>query len=115
MSENIIEVRGLAFGYPGRPILKGIDLDIPRGKVVAILGASGSGKTTLLQLIGGALKPAAGTVRVCDQVVHDLDDAALYALRRRMGSSATCRCSTTSRSRSASILGFPRRWCATSS
>ncbi len=85
VSPNVVEIRGLEFAYPGRPILEGIDLDIPRGKVVAILGASGSGKTTLLQLIGGALKPIAGTVRVCDQIVHELDDAALYALRRRMG------------------------------
>ena len=85
VSENIIEVRGLRFGYPGRPVLKGIDLDIPRGKVIAILGASGSGKTTLLQLIGGALKPAAGKVSVFGHVVHELDAPGLYALRRRMG------------------------------
>jgi len=82
---SLIEIRGLRFSYPGRPILKGLDLDIPRGKVVAILGASGSGKTTLLQLIGGALSPAAGTVRVFGEQVHELDPEALYALRRRMG------------------------------
>jgi phospholipid/cholesterol/gamma-HCH transport system ATP-binding protein len=85
VSPNIIETRGLRFSYPGRPILKGLDLDIPRGKVVAILGASGSGKTTLLQLIGGALRPAAGSVRVFGQVVHEMDADELYALRRQMG------------------------------
>jgi phospholipid/cholesterol/gamma-HCH transport system ATP-binding protein len=84
-SPNIVEVRGLRFSYPGRPVLKGMDLDIPRGKVVAILGASGSGKSTLLQLIGGALRPAAGSVRVDGQVVHELDLEGLYAMRRRMG------------------------------
>jgi len=84
-SPNVIEARGLRFSYPGRPILKGLDLDIPRGKVVAILGASGSGKTTLLQLIGGALKPASGSVRVFDRVVHDMNPEELYALRREMG------------------------------
>ena len=42
-SENIVEVKNLHFGYPGRPILKGLSLTIPRGKLVAILGASGCG------------------------------------------------------------------------
>ncbi len=83
--ENMIEVRGLRFAYGRRTILKGIDLDIPRGKVVAILGASGSGKTTLLQIIGGLLRPAAGTVTVCGRNVHELDGPSLRALRRRMG------------------------------
>ena len=41
--ENLVEIRGLHFAYGRRRILKGIDLDIPRGKVVAILGTSGSG------------------------------------------------------------------------
>jgi phospholipid/cholesterol/gamma-HCH transport system ATP-binding protein len=82
---NVVEVRGLRFAYGRRPVLKGVDLVIPRGKVVAILGASGSGKTTLMQLIGGALEPAAGTVNVCGKPVHALDPETLYALRRRMG------------------------------
>jgi len=82
---NLVEVRGLRFSYGKRAILKGIDLDIPRGKVVAILGTSGSGKTTLLQLIGGSLRPAAGSVKVCGRVVHELDPDQLYALRRQLG------------------------------
>ena len=84
-SANLVEIRDLHFGYPGRPVLRGVDLEIPRGKVVAILGTSGSGKTTLLQLIGGSLRPSRGTVRVMGQDVHALDTAGLYALRRRMG------------------------------
>jgi phospholipid/cholesterol/gamma-HCH transport system ATP-binding protein len=84
-SSSVVQVRDLRFSYPRRPILRGLDLDIPRGKVVAILGASGSGKTTLLQLIGGSLRPAAGEVRVFGNVVHQLGPEALYALRRRMG------------------------------
>ena len=71
--ENLIEIRGLHFSHGRRPVLKGIDLDIERGKVAAILGASGSGKTTLLQLIGGSLKPAAGRVTVCGRNVPELD------------------------------------------
>jgi phospholipid/cholesterol/gamma-HCH transport system ATP-binding protein len=81
----LVEVRGLRFAYGDRAVLKGIDLDIPRGRVSAILGASGSGKSTLLQLIGGLLRPHAGTVRVCGEDVHALDAQGLLALRRRMG------------------------------
>ena len=82
---NLVEIRGLRFSYGRRRILKGIDLDIPRGKVVAILGISGSGKTTLLQIIGGLLRPAAGSVTVCGENVHQLDALGLHTLRRRMG------------------------------
>jgi phospholipid/cholesterol/gamma-HCH transport system ATP-binding protein len=81
----LAEIRGLRFAYGGRAVLKGLDLDIPRGRVSAILGTSGSGKTTLLQLMGGLLQPDAGTIRICGQDVHSLDHAALQALRRRMG------------------------------
>lgn len=87
MSETppIVQVRGLRFAYGSRAVLRGLDLDIPRGHVSAILGSSGSGKSTLLQLMGGLLSPAAGTVTVCGQDVHALDRAGLVALRRRMG------------------------------
>jgi phospholipid/cholesterol/gamma-HCH transport system ATP-binding protein len=81
----LIEIRDLHFSYGRRQVLKGISLQIPQGKVSAILGTSGSGKTTLLQLIGGSLRPERGSVRVCGQVVHELDSAALYALRRNIG------------------------------
>ncbi|MBC8022529.1 MAG: ABC transporter ATP-binding protein [Burkholderiales bacterium] len=81
----LVEIRGLRFAYGARAVLKGIDLDIPRGRVSAILGTSGSGKSTLLQLMGGLLRPGAGTVRVSGQDVHALDRDGLQALRRRMG------------------------------
>lgn len=83
--ESIVEVRDLHFGYPGRPILKGLSLKIPRGKLVAILGASGCGKSTLLRLIGGQLQPEKGGVTVMGKVVHTLDNTALYELRKKMG------------------------------
>ena len=84
-TQSVVEIRGLRFSYGRRPVLKGIDVDIPRGGVVALLGASGSGKTTLLQLITGTLKPSGGSVSVFGQDVHSLDTRGLYAMRRRMG------------------------------
>jgi phospholipid/cholesterol/gamma-HCH transport system ATP-binding protein len=81
----LIEVEDLRFGYDGRAVLAGLALSIPRGKVVAVLGASGSGKSTLLRLIGGQLRPERGSVSVDRQVVHELDSDGLYALRRKMG------------------------------
>ena len=84
-TDNLVEVRDLCYAYGKRRVLRGIDLDIPRGKVVAILGSSGSGKTTLLQLMGGTLRPARGRVNIFGRDVHELTHDELYALRRRMG------------------------------
>jgi phospholipid/cholesterol/gamma-HCH transport system ATP-binding protein len=84
-ADHIVEVSDLRFAYGNREILKGINLKIPRGKIVAILGASGCGKTTLLRHIGGQLRPAAGEAKVLGQVVHELGTSELYDLRRRMG------------------------------
>ena len=83
-AENLVEIDAVAFRYGRRPVLEGITMRVPRGKVVAIMGGSGCGKTTLLRLIGGQLRPTSGTVRVGGQAVHELDRKGLYALRRRM-------------------------------
>jgi phospholipid/cholesterol/gamma-HCH transport system ATP-binding protein len=81
----LVDIQDLHFSYGERSIFRGLNLRVPRGKVVAILGASGSGKSTLLKLIGGQLRPDRGTVRVAGQVVHEIGTDALYALRRRLG------------------------------
>jgi phospholipid/cholesterol/gamma-HCH transport system ATP-binding protein len=60
-------------------------MDIPRGKLVAIMGNSGCGKTTLLRLIGGQLRPTRGALLIEGKSVPDMPLAELYALRRRMG------------------------------
>ena len=67
--DSLIKISNLSFAYDNRPILSGINLEIPRGKVVAIMGSSGCGKTTTLRLIGGQLKPTQGEVKVNGQVV----------------------------------------------
>jgi phospholipid/cholesterol/gamma-HCH transport system ATP-binding protein len=84
-SEPLIEITNVSFAYDSRAVLTGIDMVIPKGKVVAIMGVSGSGKTTLLRLIAGVVKPTSGEVRVAGERVHDLDRSHIYKMRRRMG------------------------------
>ncbi len=84
-ARNLVEVSDLHFAYGERPLFQGLSLVIPRGKVVAVLGASGCGKSTLLKLIGGQLAPGRGRVRIDGRTVHELDADALYALRREIG------------------------------
>lgn len=84
-TKNIIEINDVGFAYGLRPILTGINMTIPRGSVVAIMGISGSGKTTLLRLIAGVMKAKQGEVWVDGQLVNDLDMAGVYKLRRRLG------------------------------
>jgi len=81
----IVHIEDLTFAYDRRPVLHGIRLSIPRGKVVAIMGQSGCGKTTLLRIIAAALLPGSGRAQVLGQVTGELDRDGLYALRRRMG------------------------------
>jgi phospholipid/cholesterol/gamma-HCH transport system ATP-binding protein len=66
-------------------VLKGVNLSARRGQVIAIMGNSGCGKTTLLRLIGGAMKPTKGSLKVDDIEMGSLDQEGLYSLRRRMG------------------------------
>jgi phospholipid/cholesterol/gamma-HCH transport system ATP-binding protein len=82
---NIVEIRDLHFRYGDRPILTGLHMDFPRGKVVAVMGGSGSGKTTILRLIGGQLQPQQGRVEVDGENVPSLATKQLYLLRRKMG------------------------------
>jgi phospholipid/cholesterol/gamma-HCH transport system ATP-binding protein len=79
------DIEDLSFAYDRQPVLHGIDVRIPSGKVVAVMGQSGCGKTTLLRIIAGVLMPTRGRARVLGQLTGDLERDALYALRRRMG------------------------------
>ena len=84
-SQPLVEIRDVNFAYDKRPILKGINMTFHKGKVIAIMGGSGCGKTTLFRLIAGALKPTKGEVKIDGQVIHELDQKGLYAMRRKMG------------------------------
>ena len=89
MAENsaapFVEFRDVTFGYDDRAILDGVSLQIPRGRVTALMGASGGGKTTVLRLIGGQYLAQRGEVLFDGQDVGRMDAAALYDARRRMG------------------------------
>jgi phospholipid/cholesterol/gamma-HCH transport system ATP-binding protein len=81
----LVEVRGLEFAHGPRVIYDGVDLDIPRGKVTAIMGPSGTGKTTLLRIIGGQWQPGTGQVLFDGVNVHAQSRRGLFELRKRMG------------------------------
>ena len=84
-SPSLVVLRDLHFGYGERPILEGVTLEIPRGKITALMGASGGGKTTVLRLIGGQYKAQSGSLLFDGQEVSQLSHDQLYAARRRMG------------------------------
>jgi iron complex transport system ATP-binding protein len=63
----MLHVRGLSVGYPGRPVLEGLDFTIGRGEFVGILGANGTGKSTLLKTIARLLPPLAGDIALMDR------------------------------------------------
>jgi phospholipid/cholesterol/gamma-HCH transport system ATP-binding protein len=76
-----LAVRGLELAQGGVTVLRGLDFDVRRGEVLAIVGASGSGKSTLLRALAGLLDPAAGEVLVEGRPLAAAD----IALRRRVG------------------------------
>jgi ABC-type multidrug transport system fused ATPase/permease subunit len=78
-----IAYRGVVFGYEeGRPVLRGVDLDVPVGKRIALVGLSGSGKTTLVRLLPRFYEPWAGTITIGGV---DIRDYPRDALRRSIG------------------------------
>ena len=85
-TETAVQLTDVSFGYDRRrPILRGIDMTIARGRLTAIMGGSGCGKTTILRLIGGQLRQQRGSVVVAGKDVASLDRDELFALRRKIG------------------------------
>jgi putative ABC transport system ATP-binding protein len=86
MSEPLIEIRDLRKVYRVGKVdvsaLRGVDLDVPKGEFLAIVGPSGSGKSTLFHIIGGLTPPSGGTVRIGGQDISSLTDAGRTELRK---------------------------------
>jgi phospholipid/cholesterol/gamma-HCH transport system ATP-binding protein len=81
----LVRIRGLTTVLNGKTIFDALDLDIPRGKVTAIMGPSGTGKTTLLKHITGQMRADAGEIRVNGENVAELSREQLYKLREGIG------------------------------
>ena len=85
----ILELRGVTRHFAGadstRPIevIRGVNLNVPRGQSLAIIGPSGSGKSTLLNIIGTLDRPTTGTVLLDGEDLSGLDEVALAGLRNR--------------------------------
>ena len=83
-SQPAIALRDLSVAF-SRPVLRHINLEIPRGCLYGLIGPGASGKSVLLKCLAGLLRPQHGDVRVLDQDVTKLDELGLAALRQRMG------------------------------
>ncbi|MEZ7912889.1 MAG: ATP-binding cassette domain-containing protein [Propionivibrio sp.] len=84
-STPVIRIRDLHTRFGRTVIHRGIDLDVPAGEIVGLVGGSGSGKTTLLREIVGLLEPTSGSVELFGQPVLGADASTRRAVRRRFG------------------------------
>jgi len=81
----VIEIRNLQKSFGGKPVLRGVNLDIQKGESQIIIGRSGSGKSVLLKHIIGLVKPDAGQIYVDGEEVTDASTRDLYRMRRKFG------------------------------
>lgn len=82
-SKHVVRAVRLTKAYGDLTVLKGVDLEVERGEVVAIVGASGAGKSTLLHLLGTLDRPDSGQVCIAGEQVSDLPKTRLDAFRNR--------------------------------
>jgi len=82
---SLVELRGVTCGYGDRVVLRDVNMNVPRGAVVGLMGTSGGGKTTVLRLIGRQIGVMSGQVLFDGIDIAGLDRDGLYAARRRMG------------------------------
>ena len=84
-AESFLVIKDLKKRFGANEVLKGIDFEVSRGEVIAIIGKSGSGKSTLLRCINGLEDFQSGSVTLTGQAVEPGNDIALRALRQRVG------------------------------
>ena len=81
----IVSLRGIEKTFDGRPVLRGLDLEIETGRSLVIMGPSGCGKSVLLKHIVGLLRPDSGEVRFHGQRIERMKERGLQPIRRRIG------------------------------
>lgn len=74
MTETVISLKNISFKYDHKPILENVNLEIPRGAFIGLIGPNGGGKTTLINLVLGLLKPEHGTIELLNQPANTFKD-----------------------------------------
>lgn len=74
MNDTVISLKNISFKYGDKPILKNVNLEIPRGSFIGLIGPNGGGKTTLINLILGLLKPSEGSIRLLNEPIDTFKD-----------------------------------------
>ena len=85
MAEPIVRFRGVQKAFGAKVVLRGLDIDLPRGQTSVILGPSGTGKSVFLKLLVGLMEPDAGTIHVDGVDVVGASEAQLFGLRKKIG------------------------------
>ena len=84
-TDNLIEVRDLRQKIGTQEILRGVNLDIPRGETLVLLGQSGGGKSVFLRHLIGLMRPVSGSIRIDGEEIARLDERELEPVRRKIG------------------------------
>jgi phospholipid/cholesterol/gamma-HCH transport system ATP-binding protein len=81
----LVELSHVTMAFGNRPVFGDLSCTFPAGRISVVLGGSGSGKSTLLRLIGGLVRPQAGSIRVDGEDVTRLSEDDLFRVRRKLG------------------------------
>lgn len=85
MADPIISIRGLQKSFGEHAVLRGVDLDVPKGSITVVIGPSGCGKSVLIKHVIGLLRPDAGSIQVDGQEITTLSPREMTQVRRKFG------------------------------